>query len=157
MLILCYYHNMSESPHYPNGPEGKHPGGLRSVITGYLAHATPPPDEDIDAAASLISGAFREIEHSGDAFSICQDLVVRFNDATTILATLLTAEHESLPERWVDNPETGRIVLLMTGDMEIGRLHALQRPVVQGGAFPGLTERLGEVEAFVGALEQTSH
>jgi len=139
-------------------PEDREPGlgsEPRSIIESYFLHGVAQPvPEAVKAAADIIAGPFREIERTGDAYTICWDLVGGVHDATTVLAEMIRVKHQAINPRWLADPERVRSLLLMTGQIECGGLRAQQTSIDRGPNFPGLPERLAKVEQLIDALQQ---
>ncbi|HEY5442713.1 MAG TPA: hypothetical protein VIJ68_04190 [Candidatus Saccharimonadales bacterium] len=148
---------MTERTTPPEGDPGHAARGFnnspKAVIEAYLELVKQHPEPlEIAAAGGLIQGPWRPFENTRDAYSICLDIAARMPNVTTILATMFDTNDEAIPKSWRMADAT-RMVLLMAGDIESGNLRAQQRTVMRGPSFPGLPERLGEVEQFVSALE----
>jgi hypothetical protein len=141
-------HRGLEAPHqsFKNSPH--------SAITDYFLYVGRPALEDMDAAGAVLTARYRERDGARAAHSICRDLAMRIHDPTTILAAMFSADHEAIPGRWKADHETTRTILSMVAHLEIGDLHAQQLIPVGDGEFPGLAERLAEVEQFLGALQE---
>ena len=146
---------MSEQD-FPQGRQEAASGFIhdpKSVIANYFLHVERPTSKDMSAVAGLISGPWREYERTADALNICIDLAIRIPNATTVIAGMFDIDHEAIPPHWQD-PEDTRAILSSVGDMEGSILRSQQRFVIRGPAFPGLPERLAEVEQLVSALQE---
>lgn len=140
------------SPH-PTGPgfSGSVSIGPQAAFETYFQHAEPASTEDIEEAAKLIA-KHRETEGLEDAFSVCSDIATAFPNPTTVMAEMITTGHEAVPKRWRTDPEDIKMVISMVGYMEIGRLHAQEAAVRRGPGFPGLAERIFEIEQLMDGL-----
>jgi hypothetical protein len=143
---------MTESRPLPDdSPEPSHGvnPGPNSAIDTYFSRVSRPTPEDMVRVANLIDSPHREIEHSQDTLNICEDLAKDVPNATTVLAGMINLGHEAIPKRWISDPEETRMVLSMVGHMELGSLRALKEAERRGNGFPGLSERILEIEQLI--------
>lgn len=142
---------MSESRSFSDdGQEFAHGSfGSNSAIQVYLSRVARPDPESMQQAADVVGAAYREIEHTQDALSICMDLARDVPNATTVLAGMISTGHEVIPKRWRSDPVETRMVLSMVGCMEVGYLRAQQAAIRRGPAFPELSERVHEIERLL--------
>lgn len=146
---------MTERGNVPASPES---GGIinhgpNSAIYTYFSRVALPTPEEIVQVADIVGAAYREIEHTQDALSICMDLVREVPRATTVIAGMIGTGHETVPKRWRTDPDDIRMVLSMTGHMEIGYLRAQQAAVRRGPAFPESPERILEIQQLLDELQ----
>lgn len=126
--------------------------GPNAAIAAYFSRVAPPTPEEIVPAADIIHAGYRELEHTQDALNICADLARDVPNATTVLAGMIGTGHEAVPKRWRSDPDEMRMVLSMTGHLEIGYLRAQQEAVRRGPDFSGVPERILEVEQLLNEL-----
>jgi|GEM_PF-6539677 len=150
---------------FPGGAEygGNFAITPRAVIADYFTRVNRPTPAEMLAAGDVVGAAYREIERTNDAHTICHDLVssVRAAEAghmaptaTTVLAGMFEADDPVIPGRWRHDEGNVRRVLSMVGVMEIAYIQAAQFAIEGGGTFPGALEDMAEIQQFVTALRQ---
>jgi hypothetical protein len=139
-----------------NGQSAEQPflNSPNAAMDGFLDPSKRSAANVLAAAGQFVRAAYQGFDGEKDALGTCVFLTQRLSNPTTVMAELFAMDSVDLPEHWKNNPEVTRIVLTMSGHVELGYLRANQVAQAHEGGNPHIDARIAEVEGFVSALQE---